>query len=329
MTVSGRECVRSPYFDELTVGQVFDTAPAVTLSDGLQAVHGAIVGNRHSLSLDHELARTVTGGAVANPALVWDISIGQSTIATQHVKANLFYRGLFLHRLPMIGDTLRTTTVIEALRENSGRSGRPPTGLAVLHITTVDQHGCTVLDYRRCAMLMLAPGAPPTGFSDEIDRSQHSDGVVDPFTSVAGWNLGAFPRLPRTLKVGDELEVLGGDIVSSAPELARSTGNLARVHHDSVAGGGTRLVYGGHSIGIAFHHLCQALPGLITVAGWRACDHVAPVHEGDFLTSSVTVESIVTNESGFDAMDLLISTTRRAPGGDSEEVLTWRPTVIV
>ena len=57
------------------------------------------------------------------------------------------------------------------------------------------------------------------------------------------------------------------------------------------SGGGVRLVYGGHSIGLAFHHVCQALPSLVTVAGWHGCDHLAPVHEGDLLTSSVVVDS--------------------------------------
>ncbi len=54
--------VRGPYFDELAVGRVFESAPAVTLTEGLQASHAAAVGNRVRLALDHELARMVAGG---------------------------------------------------------------------------------------------------------------------------------------------------------------------------------------------------------------------------------------------------------------------------
>ena len=162
------QVVRSPYFDELTVGQVFESAPSVTLTSGLQAAHAAVVGNRVRLTLDHALAGLVAGGPLAGPALVWDVSIGQSTLVTQHVRANLFYRGLWFHRQPLIGDTLRTTTRVEALRENSRRIDRQPTGLAVLRITTVDQLGRVVLDYRRCAMILLAPGVGETGHADEI-----------------------------------------------------------------------------------------------------------------------------------------------------------------
>ena len=44
------------------------------------------------------------GGPIAPPALVWDVSIGQSTVVTRHVRANLFYRGLAFRRVPVIGD---------------------------------------------------------------------------------------------------------------------------------------------------------------------------------------------------------------------------------
>src|SRR5262245_35219126 len=94
-----------PYFDELTVGQQFSGAPGVTLTDGLAAARQAIVGDRLALALDHALGQEVTGtGPLAPPGLVWDVAIGQSTVVTQHVKANLFYRGLAFRRLPLLGD---------------------------------------------------------------------------------------------------------------------------------------------------------------------------------------------------------------------------------
>src|SRR5689334_4689675 len=97
--------VRGPYFDELRVGDTYPDPPAVTLTEGLQAAHHMITGCRLRLPLDHDLARSVAGGPVATPSLVWDISIGQSTVVTQHVRANLFYRGLRFLRQPFLGDT--------------------------------------------------------------------------------------------------------------------------------------------------------------------------------------------------------------------------------
>jgi acyl dehydratase len=123
--------VRGPAFEDLSPGQLFDTAPPVTLTDGLAAAHQAIVGERSWLGLSRPLAAEVLGGPVALPSLVWNVSIGQSALATQQVLANLYYRGLVLRRQPHVGDTLHTATRVAGLRQNRPRAGRPATGLAV------------------------------------------------------------------------------------------------------------------------------------------------------------------------------------------------------
>ena len=320
-----------PFFDELSPGQSFSPVPGVTLTDGLAAAHQAIVGNRLALSLDGELARAVTGGdRLASPALVWDVAIGQSTVATHHVKANLFYRGLWFRRAPVIGDTLRTTTVVAALRQNRPRPGRRATGLAALRITTVDQQDRPVLDFWRCAMLPLRdPDAPagPTGHDDDLDRVGAGVREGDVAGLAGSWKLDALAGFSQVagsglaaggLTPGDVIEVAGGDVVSSAPELARLTLNVAQVHHDAGAAGGARLVYGGHTIGLALAQVVRALPNLVTVLGWHSCDHLAPVHEGDTLHSSLEVESLAPRAPG------AVADLRSRVFSGSQQVLDWR-----
>ena len=314
-----------PFFDELSVGQTFPAMPGVTLTDGLTAAHQAIVGNRLALSLDGGLARAVTGGdRLASPALVWDVAIGQSTVATHHVRANLFYRGLWFRRMPVIGDTLRTATVVAALRQNRPRPGRAPTGLAALRITTVDQHHRPVLDFWRCAMLPLRDPGALTGHDDDLDRVGAGVREGDVAALVGSWDLGpvaaeGFSPAAADLHPGDVIEVTGGDVVSSAPELARLTLNVAQVHHDADAAGGTRLVYGGHTIGLALTQTVRALPSLVTVLGWHSCDHLAPVHEGDTLRSTVEVESLTPRAGG-----CVAGLRSRVFSGPGQQVLDWR-----
>ena len=315
-----------PFFDELSPGQSFGPVPGVTLTDGLAAAHQAIVGNRLALSLDGELARAVTGGdRLASPALVWDVAIGQSTVATHHVKANLFYRGLWFRRAPVIGDTLRTTTVVAALRQNRSRPGRRATGLAALRITTVDQRDRPVLDFWRCAMLPLRdPDAPAgsAGHDDDLDQIGAGVREGDVTGLASGWKLDALagfgPVAASGLAPGDVIEVAGGDVVSSAPELARLTLNVAQVHHDAGAAGGSRLVYGGHTIGLALTQATRALPGLVTVLGWHSCDHLAPVREGDTLHSTIEVENLAPREAGS------VADLRSRVFSGSQQVLDWR-----
>jgi acyl dehydratase len=325
--------VEGPYFDELAVGQVFTGAPGITLTSGLAAAHQAITGDRLALALDHELCRHVTGGGpMASPGLVWDIAIGQSTVATRQVKANLFYRGLAFRRFPLLGDTLRTRAEVVALRQNKPRPGRAPTGLAVLRVMTTDQQDRPVLDFWRCAMLPLRDGDHETGHGDELEPADLPAEPRDLAGLVSGWRLEAFARQaggqPGPLRAGQTFLVAGGDVVSSAPELARLTLNIASVHHDSAAAGGQRLVYGGHAIGLALAQATRALPSMLTVAGWHGCEHLGPVHEGDTLRSSITVERIDGLPGGAGGLVHLRSLVS-ADGPERRAVLDWRYVAVI
>ena len=328
----GLPVVEGPAFEDLAVGDVFAQAPPLTLDAGLAAAHRAVVGDRTRLHLDAGLCRRVTGSdaVLAPPALVWDVAIGQSTPVSHRVVANLFYRGLVLERAPALGDTLSTTTEVVALRQNRARPGRRPTGLAVLHITTADQHGRVVLDFWRCPMLPLRDPGATTGHADDVDGvGREGGGRGDGRGAVTGWDLDAFRdglagvRL-RPVRRGDAFAVGGGDVVSSSAELARLTLNTAAVHHDAAAGGGTRLVYGGHTIGVALHQVSRALPQLVTVLSWESCDHTGPVREGDTLRSTVHVDDVEDPPGGGRLARLRVRVRAEAAGGPPTDVLDWR-----
>ena len=332
--------VAGPYFEDLRVGHVERSAPAVTLTDGMAAVHRAIVGDRLRLALDAPLARAVlgSGSMLAHPALVWDLAIGQSTVLTGRVIANLFYRGLVLARSPVIGDTLATSTEVVALRQTSARPGRAATGLAVLRVRTVDQESRPVLDFWRCALLPLRDPDGDTGRADSLDAIPAELEPQALRAAIGGWRLLALAPAgaePATALVeGARWSVETGDVVSAAPELARLTLNAAAVHHDRHRHlDGERLVYGGHTIGLAAAQASRALPQIATIVGWHSCEHLAPVHEGDTLYSELELERLeALPEAG--ALAHLRSRVRargRAGTVESEtvEVLDWRFVAVV
>lgn len=323
---SAADVVGGPFFDDLRVGQIVDSAPALTLTDGLAALHAAIVGDRMRLPLDRELSHRVLGGPLAHPALVWDVAIGQSTLLTQRVIANLFYRGLMFRRFPRIGDTLRTTTEVVALRQNRARPGRAATGLAALRMRTSDQDGRAVLDFWRCAMLPLRQAEGLTAHDADLEGIPSALEAAALRTAIAGWDFAAFRAAAPGVHFADlapamSWEVAGGDVVSAAPELARLTLNLAMAHHD--AGDAGRLVYGGHTIGLAAAQAARALPNLVTIVAWHSCDHLAPVREGDTLRSTIELER---SEPLADGGGLLHLRSRvRADQKDGpRDVLDWR-----
>jgi acyl dehydratase len=319
-----------PYFEDLEVGLVFDTAPSMTLTPGAAAVHQSIIGDRLRLALDAELAMAVTGstGPLAHPALVCDVAIGQTTLATQRVKANLFYRGLTFHRFPVIGDTLFTRTEVVGLRQNSAKPGRAPTGLAALRMTTIDDVGRLILDLHRCAMLPLRDGAAQTGHADDLSAiGTQAPQTPDP---TAQWNADAFrakvPGAHFDSGIAGSVLTSTADVVSSAPELARLTLNIAATHHD-LRIGGQRLVYGGHTIGLALAQATRLLPNLVTVLGWQSCDHTGPVYEGDTLFSELHVEGAVPRPDGRGGV-LRLRSLVHAAGEPDRQVLDWRFTAL-
>ncbi len=321
--------IGGPHFEDLSIGDTLG-APALTLTSGHAALHQAVLGDRMAATLDHDLARAVFGGVVpVPPGLVVDVSIGHSSVFTRRVRANLFYRGLQLHRLPAIGDTLRTSTEVVALKQNRPRGDRPATGLAVLRIRTADGDGSPVLDFERCAMLPLRDPAARTGHADDVTSGRAEVDMNAVAELASGWDLGALRDVvdgpaAGELTVGDAFDIDVADPVTAATELSRLTLNLATVHHDPRATGtGHRLVYGGHAIGLAAHQSARALPGIAAVLAWHGCDHPAPVREEDLLTSRLTVEGLTPLAHGGALADLRSVVTAHRDDWTGE-VLDWR-----
>lgn len=322
--------VGGPYWEELSVGDLYVEFPALTLSEGHAALHQSIVGDRLRLALDATLSERVAGRRLAHPMLVCDVSIGQSTLPTQRVIGNLFYRRLMLRRLPAIGDTLRTTTEIVALKRNAVKEGRKPTGLAVLHIVTSDQEDRAILDYWRCAMLPI----------NDLDASEpHADDLAQfpadlPPDALAaaldGLDLDAYrTEVPGAhfadLSAPTTWTLDGGDSVTAATELARLSLNIAKAHTDPGSHhSGQRLVYGGHTIGIAAAQLTKTLPNLVTIIGWHHCNHLAPVFEGDVLRSTVYLEGAEPLPDGGGLVTLRVEVTSQRADGSLDAVLDWR-----
>jgi len=289
-----REPVRvgGPFFEDFAIGQVFDDAPAMTLTSGHAALHQALVGDRMRLPLDAVLSTSVTGRpeTLAHPSLVCDVAIGQSTGATQRVRGNLFYRGLVLLRPVYIGDTLRTMIPLRSADSQTGHTDRfedIPTELDMARVA-----GAVVSDWR---FDLIRDQVPGVHFAD-----------VD---------------------AGRVYEIEGRDTVTAAPELVRLSLNMAETHVDAGSNAhGRRLVYGGHTISVAAAQLTRALPNVVTIVAWRECNHTGPVFEGDILNTVLTVEAkhrLPDADAGLLDLRAVVQADRGESDG-RHTVLDWR-----
>lgn len=326
------QLIAGPCFEDFHRGLEFD-APAVTITAGHAALHQALFGDRLRLPLDHETARRVTGQAapLCHPLLAINIAIGQSTWASQRVKANLFYRGLALQRPVFVGDTLYTRTRVVGLRQNKPQAGRAATGIVALEMTTTNQRDEVVLHFWRCPMIPCRDPQVSTGHADDLEQIGRT-ATLDDVRAIApaDWRLDASRtwqgRKAADLRVGQRFVVEARDTITAAPELVRLSLNMAMAHTDAkLSYLGERLVFGGHTIFMGFAQITRGLPNLVTLLAWDHCDHVAPVVEGDRLRTEFRIDDVVPLTSG-DGSLLRINAECFAARGTPEEetrVLDW------
>ena len=323
--------IGGPWFEDFAVGQVFD-APAVTITDGHASLLQSLTGDRLRLPLDHAAAVRVTRSdqPLAHPLLAINIAIGQSTWASQRVKANLFYRGLVLQRPVHLGDTLTTVTQVVALKQNKTQPGRAATGVVALEMSTHNQRGEAVLHFWRCPMIPCRDPEAATGHADDLARIGTDVDEAAVRAVLPAWDIASVSsqwqgRKAADIEPGTRFVVEARDSVTCAPELVRATLNMAMAHTDAkLSYLGDRLVYGGHTISIAFAQVTRALPNLCTILAWDGCDHTAPVVENDRLRSEVSVLEKHSLPQGA-LLRLRVETWAARGAPETEErVLDWR-----
>ena len=308
-----------PLFDDLSVGVTIPPLPAVTLTEADNVAYRAITGDQHRLAADVIAYRAVGGrGVLANPALVMQYAIGQTTNATRRAIANLYYRSVRILRPVEVGETLTTTTTVLGLRDATPKDGQHR-GKVWLGIRAVTEQG-PVIEMERCALL---PARGPCGHDGGIP----GPGAVAPLDDLAGlcpaWDLGLLPATSWAL--GEtRLDPLR-DLVDMAPALARMTFNQAAVHRDATLGpAGRRLVYGGHVQGLAQASLTRVLPGLAMVLAWDGCDHLAPAFEGDLVEFGHHL--VEESPAGGGRLLRFVTTGTRLSDGPVD-ILRWTPVV--
>lgn len=335
--------VDGPYFEDFKIGDTLESPPSITLTEGFAAIHQAIFGDRMRLPLDHSLCKDITGSenVLANPSMVINVAIGQTTYATQHVVGNLFYRGLILKQPVYLGDTLTTTTKVVALRQNSIKPGRASSGMVTLEIQVKNQKGEEILYFWRCPMVacrdaevITRKADDLTAVSEEIDQNSLIRAIP------SQWNLCLFrERIEGAhysdIDEGTHYQVEARDTVTCAPELARMTLNMAMIHTDEAASAyGQRVVYGGHTITMAAAQMTRALPNIVTLMGWYHCNHLAPVFENDILQSEIFVDKKTPMATGGGLVELTIKVWadrgKGNPGlGSKVQVLDWSLVVLM
>lgn len=145
------------YFEEFSVGQVFDHPIRRTVTETDNVLITTLTHNPAALHLDAEaMKQSEFGQVLVNSCLTLGLMVGISVGDTTHgtTVANLGWDEVRFPKPVFQGDTLRIRTEVLELRDSKSR---PDNGIAVFEHRAFNQHDELVGVCRRSALMMRKP----------------------------------------------------------------------------------------------------------------------------------------------------------------------------
>ncbi len=145
------------YFDEWQVGDRIEHEIRRTVTETDNLLFTTMTHNPQPLHLDAEAAKASEFGRILvngtfTFALMVGVSVGETTLGT--LVANLGYDKVAMPKPVAIGDTLRATSEVIALRESKSR---PEAGIVTFAHEMLNQRGEVVCRCERSALLKRRP----------------------------------------------------------------------------------------------------------------------------------------------------------------------------
>lgn len=275
------------FFEDFTLGQRIDHATPRTVTAGDRALYGALYPTRFALPSSDEFAAACgLSPAPVEELIGFHIAFGKTVPdISLNAVANLGYAECRFHRPVRPGDTLRSSSEVIGLKENS--NGR--TGVVWVRSTATDQHGRTAIDWARWVMVRKRDESAPAPQAVVPDLAP----FVEPAALIVpdGLDLTAYDAVAAgspfrfdDYEVGEKIDHVDGVTLSEAEHMmaTRLWQNTAKVHFNTEArDDGRRLIYGGHVISMARALSFNGLANAQLIAAINAGAHTNPAFADD------------------------------------------------
>ena len=313
------------FFEDFELGQVIEHATPRTITEGDRALYGALYPTRFSIPSSAAFAAAC--GLAPHPVeelIGFHIAFGKTVPdVSLNAVANLGYAELRFHRPLVPGDTLRTSSEVIGLKENS--NGK--TGVVYVRSTATDQHGAVAIDWARWVMVHKrdpeAP-APETTVPELAKVVDPADLVIPAGLDFASYDLAAAgePHRFDDYEVGEKIDHVDGVTLTDAEHMmaTRLWQNTAKVHFNTEARpDGQRLIYGGHVISMARALSFNGLANAQLIVAINGGAHTAPAFAGDTVYAwSEVLDKAETSVPSVGALRLRLVATK---GRDESMVL--------
>ncbi|HSH53746.1 MAG TPA: MaoC family dehydratase [Methylotenera sp.] len=312
------------YFEDFSLGQVIHHATPRTIGEGEVALYIALTGARQLLHSADPIAQTL--GYKSRPVddlLAFHIAFGKTVpdISVNAV-ANLGYADVrFLHPV-YIGDTLRTSSTVIGLKQNStGKSG-------VVYVRSVatNQLHQNVLSWVRWVMVhkdnIDAP-APETTVPDLPDFVPVEQLILPNSLNVRKFDttFTGGQYLWDDYQVGERINHPAGMTINDTDHTLATKlyQNNARLHFDDLlmkkTAFGRRLMYGGHVISVCRALSYDGLENALTIAAINAGTHCNPTYGDDtvYTWTEVLDKWVVAGRNDIAALRLRMVAVKNMP----------------
>jgi 2-methylfumaryl-CoA hydratase len=331
------------FFEDFRLGETIRHATPRTVTSGDVTLYGALFGPRFAVQSSDEFARAIGyPRAPLDDLLVFHIVFGKTVPdISLNAIANLGYAGCRFLRAVYPGETLRATSEVIGLKENS--SGK--TGIVYVRTTGFIGKDTRVLEYVRWVMVhkrdekAAAPADHVPRLPAALDAKTFGDACPPINVAAYDFELAGSGARWGHYGAGERIDHVDGVTVEEAEHqiATRLYQNTARIHFNQFSESkgrfGRRLVYGGHVISLARALSFNGFANAFHLAAINGGRHVAPLFAGDtvFAWSQVLETAEVPGRADVGALRLRTIATKNRPCLDfpGETAEGYDPAVIL
>jgi len=282
---------KSRYFEDYNIDEeIFHSVPR-TVTEGDVSIYLATTGSRFPLNYSREFSSKLGFEKVPlDDVLTFHMVFGRTVPdLSLNAIANLGYAGVVFKKPVFVGDTVRATSKIIGLKENS--NGK--TGTVFVESVGRNQEGEIVLSYFRWLMMRKKKEGMINNFENIIPKLptkvESSQFYIPKDFNANQWSseISGSDYYFDDYKVGEEINHLDGQTIEEAEHqiATRLYQNNARVHfnnHIEKEGRfGKRIIYGGYIISLARAISCNGLANTFKISAIHSGKHSAPTFAGD------------------------------------------------
>ena len=280
------------FLEDFEVGLVIKHAVPRTVWDGDMALYVALYGDRRPLHCARDFAQSLGfEREIVHDLLVFHMVFGRAVPdVSLNSPANLGYAEVRFLKPVYSGDTLHAETEVIGRRETS----RPELGIVWVHTRGFNQHGETVLQFYRWAMVNKRDPASKIEAVEPPElpaQVRTEDLYVPPELDLAKFDpvVTGSEAMWEDYEPGERIMHPQGMTLEEAEHqmATRLYQNNARVHFNEVLQKksrlGTRIIYGGHIISTAHGIAFDGLENALRVLAFNAGAHANPTVAGDTL----------------------------------------------